>query len=540
MNVKLVTVNHLSKVMPDRSGVMEESYGNLYRGQVSSFQLVIETDEIIIDGRLLIKSDFKNILVQRVGYVPSSLPVREGHDDYIISDKMGLYPDSLLEVDLKKLRLAPKVPNVFFISVFGDSTLRDGKYPLEISLYNKDKKLSEIDYQLNLITLELEPSDIIYTNWVHYDSISLIHQEEVFTERYYRILEKYLSLAIKNGMNMLLIPLFTPPLDTYVGGERLTTQLLEIEYSGNEYYFDFGKLKYFLDFSRKLGIKYFEFPPFFTQWGAEYAPKFIVEVDNKPVKKFGWDTYSLSAEYVSFLKQLLPKLKEFLMKEGIAEKCYFHISDESDKLSEHYQECRELLESNLNGFKFADTVTKFKNNNNNSFYNILSISEAEIALENGHYPEGIYYCWCDYKNYVSNRFFSMPLERVAVIWLQLYLNNAKIFLHWGYNFYNDFLSYNYINPYFTTDAGGVFPSGDAYIVYPNINKEGVNSSIRLEALGYGLRLYQMLKTLEKQTSKNYVKEFLLNQGLKGYQEYPRKAGWLKDFENILRAEILKR
>ena len=42
---------------------------------------------------------------------------------------------------------------------------------------------------------------------------------------------------------MLLTPVFTPPLDTAVGGERRTVQLVDVKAEGNQYTFGFANLK---------------------------------------------------------------------------------------------------------------------------------------------------------------------------------------------------------------------------------------------------------------------------------------------------------
>ena len=48
--------------------------------------------------------------------------------------------------------------------------------------------------------------------------------------------------AVDHGINMLLTPLFTPPLATRVGGERPTVQLVEVRGSKERYSFDFKRL----------------------------------------------------------------------------------------------------------------------------------------------------------------------------------------------------------------------------------------------------------------------------------------------------------
>lgn len=89
---------------------------------------------------------------------------------------------------------------------------------------------------------------------------------ETFSEEHWAIIEKYVQTAVKHGINMILTPLFTPPLDTEVGGERPTVQLVDVESHSDTYIFDFSKLKRWVDMCRNNNIEYFEFSHLFTQW----------------------------------------------------------------------------------------------------------------------------------------------------------------------------------------------------------------------------------------------------------------------------------
>jgi hypothetical protein len=121
----------------------------------------------------------------------------------------------------------------------------------------------------------------------------------------------------------------------------------------------------------------------------------------------------------------------------------------------------------------------------------------------------------------------MPSQRTRVLGLQLYETNVNGFLHWGFNFYNSGLSYAEIDPYAVTNAGGAFPPGDGFIVYPSGN--GVNLSLRSEIIGMGFEDYDLLYTLEKKIGKEKVQEMLKNEGVSGYTVYPRDAAWHTEF-----------
>ena len=45
---------------------------------------------------------------------------------------------------------------------------------------------------------------------------------------------------------MFITPVFTPPLDTKIGEERPTFQIVEVEYKDEKYTFDFSNLEKWL------------------------------------------------------------------------------------------------------------------------------------------------------------------------------------------------------------------------------------------------------------------------------------------------------
>ena len=89
---------------------------------------------------------------------------------------------------------------------------------------------------------------------------------EGFNDRILEICENYLSVARKNGINTVFVPLFS---------------LLEITKSGDEFYFSAEKLERFINLATGRGIKYFELSHFFTQWGAAATPKIMATVDGE-------------------------------------------------------------------------------------------------------------------------------------------------------------------------------------------------------------------------------------------------------------------
>ena len=55
------------------------------------------------------------------------------------------------------------------------------------------------------------------------------------------IVENFLHEYVDRGCNMMLVPLFTYPLDMALGNDRTTTQLIDVEVRNGEYHFGFDK-----------------------------------------------------------------------------------------------------------------------------------------------------------------------------------------------------------------------------------------------------------------------------------------------------------
>ena len=133
---------------------------------------------------------------------------------------------------------------------------------------------------------------------MHYDCIVQKHGVELFSDEFYQVFENYLEHYLSAGNNTLLVPLFTPPLDTQIGSERLTAQLIKVNFIDGEYTFDFSQLEKFIKFVIKKGIKYLELSHLFTQWGGEHCPKIIAKTKDGERQIFGWETDSHGEEYV--------------------------------------------------------------------------------------------------------------------------------------------------------------------------------------------------------------------------------------------------
>lgn len=511
------------------------------KGERISYQIVLASDKYQkYEFNYEIKSKFSNIKINRVGFVPSECPVYERKiDEHYITTEPGLFPDVLYPVKTHDLITVYEDTNtILWITIDVMPNIDKGIYPVELHLYN-DKTEKNILINIEVEDIILPASDLIYTDWLHTDCIASYYEVEIFSAKYWELVELFMKAAVRTGVNTIYTPIITPPLDTEIGGERPTVQLVDIEYKNDKYYFEFEKLEKWIELAKKNNIKYFEMAHLFTQWGAESTPKIVVKENGKEIKKFGWHVKANAPEYEEFLSQFLPSLVKEIERLGIKQNVFFHISDEPSKERENdlanYMYAKELVGKYLKDFKIIDALSNIDFYKNGVIENpIPGTDEIEPFLEENIEERWCYYC-CGQTQDVSNRFIAMPSYRTRILGVQLYLYDMIGFLHWGFNFYYSFLSREKINPFVTTDGIRAYPSGDPFCVYPG--KDEVLESIRSVVFYEGLQDRSMLKLLEDKIGKKKTKEFVNE--LAGetitFKSYPHT----KEFIYLLKEKIIE-
>ncbi len=538
MAIKTYVLSSMAKVFLDEEPKNYLKINRLsgFRNEKTAFQFAFASDENLNDITIEVS---ENLNIYRVLSVPSVKPVDGDVDDYYLRKTPGLYPDVLRPYKGENFTIPQNTWMSFYIEAESPEA---GIHEIEITVKNRDgESLGSEKITLEIIDAALPEQSLIYTNWFHSDSLATYYKVPVFSDEFWRIVENFIKTASEHGMNFILTPLFTPPLDTKIGSERLTVQLVGVKKTDAGYEFDFTKLKKWIDICKKNGIRYFEMSHLFTQWGALHAPKIMAEVDGETKRIFGWETDSTGDEYKDFLTSLAPCLTEFLEKEGVADNCFFHVSDEpSESALEVYGKLSTLMHELFGKrFRIIDALSEFE------FYEKGYVPlpipcEDHIEDFAGKVPELWTYNCCGPKDrYYSNRFFSMPLQRTRIIGMQMYKYNVKGFLHWGYNFYFSQLSVRPVDPFAESDADCAFSSGDAFVVYPAPDGTAW-TSVRLKAMNEAFQDMRALQLLENLAGKDKVMEILENNDGERFNltftDYPRSEKWhLEKREEINKA-----
>ncbi len=447
----------------------------------------------------------------RVRQVPVAYAWIPCEDKNYLRTSPGLYPDALTDAEGERLRVYSGHWEAAWLSIVPPEGLPAGEYPIRLRLLSAGGEV--LAEQMTFYTLydaALPKQKLIHTRWFHNDGLCSYYGVKMFSEEFWRIAENFIRAAADMSVNCLLTPVHTPPLDTRVGGERLTCQLVDIEKKGENYSFGFEKLERWIRLAQKCGIEYFEIAHFFTQWGAEHAPKIVARVDGQEKRIFGWETDAAGEEYTAFLRKYIPALRKELEYLGVLDKCLFHISDEPNRDHiESYARARAGIEEELKGLTVIDALSNIE------FYE-KGIVTKPVPASNHIRPfleacvPGLwtYYCVGQFKD-VSNAFIAMPSTRTRAIGLQMFKYGIEGFLQWGFNFYNSQYSDYPVNPWITTDGDGFTPAGDCFIVYPapdgrawpsiraKVFKQAVQDMRALEALAEKIGRDETVKLVEE-------------------------------------------
>lgn len=537
-------ISSLEKVFPDTEppACPEAVPLTALRGETVSFQVAFHSGDSRRYARAsVICPRGEAVELREVVTVPCRYPAHAKRDAGYLRTEPGLYPDLLRKPPGGLLRLVPGRWKSLWVDFTADRDMPPGDVPVTVALLDMESggELCRAEVAVELLDATLPEQTFPRTEWFHGDCLADYYGVEVFSPRHWEIMESFIRTAVRRGINMILTPQFTPPLDIRQGGERTAIQLVDVAVENSAYRFGFEKLRRWVDMCEGCGVRYYEMSHLFTQWGAQCAPKVMANVDGQYRQLFGWDSPATGGEYTRFLHAYLPALTERLNAWGLRDRVYFHISDEPtrDQL-ESYKAAKESVAHLLGDFPIMDAISDY------AFYEtgvmdtvVCANDHIEPFLAGGVENLWAYYCTSQCVD-VSNRFFSLPSARNRIYGVQLYKYDIKGALHWGYNFYNAQYSLHPIDPFFETDAGEAFPGGDPFLVYPAADGTPLES-IRMMVLAHAMADLRALRLLESLRGRVYVLS-LIEEGLTEpltFSRYPADTAYLLRLRARVNREI---
>lgn len=518
------------------------------RGERVSYQIAIRTNEtftffVEIDSPLRPYVRMYGV-EEAVMDCPTTMPV---HELGYITKEPGMMPDILVPLAEGQYRRAKMQARAVWMEVDLPATLEAGSYPITCRFLRRKDIMTGNDepyvYAERTMTVEVLPAtaeeqSLIYTRWFYADCISNYHGVPIYSDAHFDLIEAYIREAVDVGINMILVPIHTPPLDTAIGTYRPCVQLVDIRKEGDTYHFDFEKLDRFVDICKRAGVKYYEMAHMFSQWGAKCAANIMVEENGKRDYMFGWHVEATDPRYVDFLKQYIAAVAAHLEQLGVAENTYYHISDEPMLHNiEAYRLAANIIRPLIGKSRTFDALSTY------DFYEqglvecpVTAIHHMKDFLPHNIPNQWTYYC-CEPQTVFSNSLMAMPSCRTRILGFMLYKYDIKGFLHWGLNFYNCSLSLYPINPYLTTSSDGAHPSGDPFILYPAQN--GAYPSLRAKVMREGIGDMNLCRTLERYIGREAVVR-MIDEAAGGeltLERYPMEDSYILSLREKMLCEI---
>lgn len=457
----------LGPTAPRPAAVGEDTPLSGFLGETLSLQLAVHLEEgdgsaveVTVQGPLAASS--RRSVVRRV---PVSYAAPPDADPQYLVTAPGEYPDLLEPVDDAPVTLTPGIWEALWIDVWVEDPALAGDHDLELTM-SAGGATARHRVRLRIHPRALPPLAIVTTHWFHADSLAAFYDVPVLSERHWELVEAFLGAAREMDVNSVLTPVWTPPLDTAVGHERPTVQLVRIlEEAPGAYRFDLTALDRWLTLCHAAGFRALEMAHLFTQWGAKATPKIVIETAERSEKRFGWHVPATDPSYRTLLEQLIPALRAHLDAHWPGE-VLWHLSDEPGEADlEGYRAARAQVADLLEGAQVVDALSSHEYAAQGLVATpIVATDHVGPFLEAGETP-WVYYCVSQDRE-VANRFIALPSVRSRVLGRQLFVHDAPGFLHWGFNFWWTQHALAPVDPFTDTCAGGAFPGGDASVVYP--------------------------------------------------------------------------
>ena len=233
-----IRTNEDAKIVPEINNI------TLLPGESCYYQLVIYGDELF-DAVPSVTSELKDFIsLHKITSVAMDIPAYPNADTTgYITTTPGSMPDLLTPLyegyhttcfgSFDNIWVKIDIPKDIKPGEYDIKVTFDGKYIYRLEEPN-DMSLSTT-LNIKVLSIPMPEFKTTFSQWFHTDCIASAHNVPVYSEEHWELIGKYMSLAAELGMNMILTPIITPPLDTGVGLERPNVQLVKMEKKGSIY-----------------------------------------------------------------------------------------------------------------------------------------------------------------------------------------------------------------------------------------------------------------------------------------------------------------
>jgi hypothetical protein len=465
-------------------------------------------------------ADGLQVQVRRVGFVPlphftteTDKPDLEG-----LGHVPGPIPDPLFPEG--KATVGPWETGAFWITIAVPADAKPGPRDLKVHFsFLEGKQHADLNTKLDVSSFVIKPRhDFPVTHWWREECIWDFYKTGMFEdEKLWAITKPFIKDMVDHGSDTIYIPLFFMRRETFTR----PAQLLKVtEPEPGKYVFDFSDVSRFVKLAKDCGAQHYEWSHLWIYWGVVNPVPVYTWKNGKAVMLWPIDTDGHGPIYHNFLRQFLPEFHDFLVKEGILDKSFFHLSDEpGGQHIENYKKARQFLRETAPWMKVMDALSDVEYGKQHLTDMPIPLITTAPQFLSAKIPHWVYFCCAPHGAYL-NRFYDTPLVKVRMSGWLFYKMKANGFLHWGYNYWHALEQEKLLDPF--TDGScadwPLIPYGDGHMVYPGPN--GPIDSIRWEVFAESLQDYAILQTAGINPDDPMLGD------IKDYAVFPRSEKWI--------------
>lgn len=467
-------------------------------------------------------ADDLKIQVRRVGYVPMAHGTTNTDKSELEGGNFipGLVPDPLFPEN--SAVVGPYENAAFWITIKVPTDAKPGLRTLNVHWDFLNDKKADLTADVEVSEFVVKPRhDFPVIHWWRGEAIWDWYKTGMFEDpKYWEITRNYIQDMVDHGTDVVYVPIFFDRRETFAR----PCQLLKVtEPSPGKYEFDFSDVSKFLKMAKECGSQQYEWSHLWIYWGAKNPVRIYKWVDGKAVMLWPPDTDGHGPIFHNFLNQFLPAFHDFLVKEKVMDKSYFHLSDEPGE-GEHlanYKKARQFLHEKAPWMKVMDALSSIEYGRQGLTDIPIPIVSAAQPYIDEKIPHWVYYC-CGPRGPWLNRFLDTPLPKIRMSGFLFYRLGAKGFLHWGYNYWHLMEQEKNGNP-FQDQCNGDWPgipAGDPFVVYPGADGKPIDS-IRWEVFAESLQDYAILQTAGIKPTDPMLAD------IKTYADFPKNEQWIE-------------
>ncbi|MBI9019185.1 MAG: DUF4091 domain-containing protein [Phycisphaerae bacterium] len=381
-----------------------------------------------------------------------------------------------------------------------------GNHQIKIEVKQNNKTIATLTWNLKIAKIAIPPigrDSMGYTNWLSFGNIAKYHNCQKWTEDYWTMLDKYLTILAANRQNMLFIPL---------------SDMFE-KNSNGQWLLNEDRFTRLIKLCDKHHIYWLEGTQLGGRPNGDWSSKNIELRFNKSLTP----TDAAKTE----VKQICGQLYAALEKNNCTSRWIQHLSDEpTDTMADGYTWLAKEVKAAMPKVKIFEatmsqkltgaidiwcpTVNKYQANQ--EFFDARKTAGDQVWVYTCLTPTGPW----------LNRLLDMEKLRPVYIGWGIAKYNLDGFLHWGGNFWS-------VNPYKQSvikhpavrdkDTNNELPAGDTHILYPK--DKNIYASIRLRSHTIGCEDYELLQMAQKRNPQATQK--IIEKVFRAFNDYEKQV-----------------